>query len=173
MTTGLAYLRLVLFLGGVLFGVQIPGFVDQYGKNLEAHFRESVESLREFQQDADRFFGGDIKRLIAHYKIDDDPVFNAGGDSINSIYLRNIELREALLHFKKRPFNAYTQVFISPVSDMREEVWESYTYSIKLDFSAISMGLVAGLILAVSIEIFVRSLIGGASMLSNRSQPNH
>ena len=47
----LDYLRLLLFTGGVLIGVQVPGFIDQYGKSLEAHLLESSQSLKEFQRE--------------------------------------------------------------------------------------------------------------------------
>lgn len=164
MSTALAYLRLVLFLGGVMVGVQIPGFVDQYGKSLEAHFIESQKSLLNFQQDADKYFDGDIKKLILHYKSNGDPVFYEGGDSINDVYTRNTELKEAVFGFKKSAFRAYVQVFFSPVPDIRREVWESFTYSIKLDSSAISIGLLAGLILAVLVEFLVRGLISMPTM---------
>jgi hypothetical protein len=42
------YLRLVLFVCGVLVGIQVPGFVDQYGQRLEAHQLEAKLSLAEF-----------------------------------------------------------------------------------------------------------------------------
>ena len=168
MATILAYLRLVLFLGGVLVGLQVPGFVDQYGKSLEAHFSESQINLMKFQQDADRFFNGDMKKLIAHYKSDSDPVFQEGGRSISAIYERKVKLGKAVSDFRRSAFRAYRQVFLSPVSDIREEVWNSYTYSIKLDVSAISVGLLAGLVLSVLVEFLMRGLIGLVSLVINR-----
>lgn len=155
-----SYLRLMLFLAGVLIGVQIPGFVDQYGKSLEAHFIESNESMREFRQDADKYFDGDIEKLISHYKKNQDPVFTAGGESINSIYTRNIILRNGLKDFKHGSLRAYSHVFLSPVTDIREEVWRNYSYSVKLDPAAISVGLLSGLAIALITEIFVRGILG-------------
>jgi hypothetical protein len=172
MTTALSYLRLILFLGGVLVGIQIPGFVDQYGKSLEAHLQESKINLTEFKQDADRYFGGDMKKLIVHYQQDGDPVFQGGGDSINSIYRRNVVLKDAAAGFEKSGFSAYIQTFVNPVPDIREEVWNNYTYSIKLDLSAISTGLLAGLILAVLVEFFLRGLIGFAGLLAGNLRPS-
>lgn len=158
MTTILSYLRLILFLGGALIGVQIPGFVDQYGKSLESHLRESSVSLQGFQQDADKYFGGDISRLIAHYKHNGDPVFNAGGGSIDTIYQRNTALKVAMLDFGQGRLSAYEQVFVHPVADIRDEVWKNYTYVITLDASAIVMGLLLGFIFAVLVEIPLRIL---------------
>ncbi|MGY2498465.1 DUF2937 family protein, partial [Klebsiella pneumoniae] len=36
-----SYLRLTLFAFGLLLGVQVPGFVDDYAKRVEAHRLES------------------------------------------------------------------------------------------------------------------------------------
>lgn len=165
MATVLSYLRLVLFLGGVLVGIQVPGFVDQYGKSLEAHLQESTLALTEFQQDANRYFGGDMKKLIVHYRRDGDPVFQEGGNNINAIYQRNTVLKKAAAGFEKGWFDAYLQTFVSPVPDIREEVWKNYTYSIKLDTSAISTGLTAGLLLTLLAEFLARGLIGLAGRL--------
>lgn len=173
MTTILSYLRLLLFLAGVLIGIQVPGFVDQYGKSLESHYLESGKNLREFQEDADKYFEGDIEELIAHYKKDKDPVFTSGGESIDSIYQRNINLKKALANFKQGSFSAYTQVFLSPVKDIRSEVWRAYTYTIKLDPSAIVVGLTSGLILAIVAEFAVRGLIALMVLLNRKLQGSH
>ncbi|MGH8505987.1 MAG: DUF2937 family protein [Stenotrophobium sp.] len=168
MTTVLSYLRLILFLGGALIGVQIPGFVDQYGKSLESHLRESSTSLQAFQRDADKYFDGDIQRLIAHYKNNGDPVFTSGGGSIDTIYQRNLALKTAELEFGQGFLSAYEQVFIHPVRDIRDEVWNSYTYGIKLDRSAIGMGLLLGFILAVLVEIPLRGLLAALVALTRK-----
>ncbi|WP_084684793.1 DUF2937 family protein [Methylohalobius crimeensis] len=160
MTVIVDYLRLILFLGGTLIGVQIPGFVDQYGRSLESHFRESKQNLDEFQRDADRYFGGDLEKLIAHYKSDGDRVFYAGGESIDSIYRRNLILKNAVADFRESYFSALSQVFFNPISDIRTEVWENYSYSVKLDFSAILIGLTVGLVVASLAEGLLRGFMG-------------
>ena len=60
-----SYLRLALFACGLLLGVQVPGFVDDYGKRVEAHRLESQQSLKGFQDTARRFFKGDLDALVA------------------------------------------------------------------------------------------------------------
>ncbi|MDY0223604.1 MAG: DUF2937 family protein, partial [Desulfobacterium sp.] len=87
-----SYIRVFVFLGCTLVGIQVPAFVDQYGKSLESRLIESRIALNEFQDDADKYFDGSVEELIAHYKKNDDQVFNEGGRSIQSIYDRNIML---------------------------------------------------------------------------------
>ena len=43
-----AYLRLVVFALGLLVGVQVPGFVDQYAKRVSAHYIEASKNFAGF-----------------------------------------------------------------------------------------------------------------------------
>lgn len=151
----LSYLRIAVFIAGVLIGIQAPGFVDQYGKSLESHYIEAKYSVSEFQRDADRYFDGDMEKLISYYIKDPDPVFRDGGKSISTIYERFLMLEKAYRSFKESTLNAYMQTFLNPVSDIKKEVWRNYTYIIKLDSAAISIGLITGLALSALAELIM------------------
>ena len=69
------YLRIILFCGGLLVGIQIPAVVDQYAKQINAHFSETVDVSAGFQQTTDRYFEGSIQDLLSRYKSSDDDVF--------------------------------------------------------------------------------------------------
>ena len=45
----LSYLRLVLFTLGLLIGVQVPGFINDYANRVEAHLIEAQTGLAGFQ----------------------------------------------------------------------------------------------------------------------------
>ena len=49
----LSYLRLVLFAIGLLVGVQVPGFVNDYAKRVEAHLIEAQTGSVLFERAAD------------------------------------------------------------------------------------------------------------------------
>ena len=55
---------IMLFGTGLLFGLQIPNFVDQYQKRIDAHYLEANESFKGFQDIANRFHNGNIEALI-------------------------------------------------------------------------------------------------------------
>ena len=162
------YLKLALFMGGVLVGIQIPSFVDYYGKSLVAHLNESNTSLEGFQNDANKYFGADLEKLITHYQKDSDPVFSNGGNNIKTIYDRNQALSIGLERFNQNEFSPYIEVFLYPIPEIKSEVWKSYTYNIKLDTSAIAFGLVGGLLLT-AISEFALFLLMGIGRLFNRS----
>lgn len=154
-----SYLRLMTFILGVLIGVQVPHFVDQYGKALQSHWLESQQALSEFQQEADRYFDGDMAKLIAYYRESNDQVFVDGGDSIDAIYQRNQQLQQALKSYREGLHAAYWQTFANPQLDIRREVMHSYTYAIQLTPHAMALGLLLGLIVAAIIESLLRLII--------------
>jgi Protein of unknown function (DUF2937) len=156
-TTLLSYLRIFLFLGGTLVGIQVPFFVDQYGKSLESHYLESQRSISEFQDDANKHFHGSIEALITHYKNSGDAVFKDGGASIQAIYNRYLVLKESLAKFKSNAWSAFSQALFSPVADVSEEVRKHYSYAVKLDPAAVAFGLCSGLLLAAVIESLLRA----------------
>lgn len=151
-----SYLRLSLFVLGVLAGVQVPHFVDQYGKALQSHYLEVEQNIEQFQQEADKYFNGDIQQLIAYYKASDDKVFVEGGDSIDTIYQRYKTLRDKYQQFQYDAWSAYRQTFLFPVNSVRTEVQTSYDYAIRLTPDAIVIALVIGFILAAIGEIVLR-----------------
>jgi len=165
-----SYIRVFVFLGCTLAGIQVPAFVDQYGKGLESHLAESRLALIEFQGDADKYFEGSLEKLIAHYKNNDDQVFSAGGRSIQSIYARNVTLKSKFEQFQSGAWSAYTQVLFAPVPDVGKEVWGNYSYIIQLRPTAIAFGLVMGLIFALGIELFLRLLFKLSKLLNKSSQ---
>jgi hypothetical protein len=158
MKTILEYLRLTLFVGGALIGVQIPSFVDQYGQRLESHFLESQTSLEGFQLDADRYFEGDIEKLIQHYIKKADPVISDGGGSIASLHSRAQFLKTSWSTFNAGIYQRYWHVLTAPVIAIRQEAWRSYGFTIKLDTKGIAWALTLGFLISSLIEVLLLTM---------------
>ena len=152
------YLRLILFLGGALIGVQIPSFVDLYGTRLESHLNESNLSLSTFQKDAEKYFDGDIQRLINHYQKKTDPIIVDGGNNIASILQRNQQLNKAYNDFKHSLFKRYTHTLYQPVETIQKETWSAYDYAIKLNFTGIAWALSMGFMLSILVDALLSLL---------------
>lgn len=155
------YLRLSLFIAGMLVGLQLPGFVDQYGKSLEAHYLEAGLNLGEFQDDADKFFSGSLEQLIQHYLNSNDPVFVAGGESVQAISERHDLLGHALKIFQENVYSPYLQAFIQPASEpqlaeIQQEVWSNFTHNIMLDGTALGIGVFCGIITMLLFSILCK-----------------
>jgi len=169
------YIRLCLFFGAALIGVQVPSFVEQYGQRLQSHALESNASLGEFQADADRYFDGDIEQLIKHYKNSSDRVFVDGSKSISAISSRNDLLTRSLAQFKANWLSAYQTTFFTPVDDIREEAWANYDHAIRLKPISIAWALGLGALIALLCELAIKiALYGfgivGRAIFSSKSQ---
>lgn len=147
------YIKLVIFVGAILVGIQVPGFVDQYGKNLAARVSESQHSIAVFQADADKYFAGDLNRLLKHYQQQVDPVIIAGGASIGSLVERNIQLTQALQVFNQSIYSPYQQVFLQPIQEIRAEVWQNYSYTVVLNGTSIVIGILVAVLLLALFEM--------------------
>lgn len=149
------YLRIAILLVGLLVGIQLPGIVDDYGQLLEARTMESDGNVSEFQDDANRFFAGDLNRLIEYYLANPDQVIVAGGESIGAIVSRNTYLNNALMQFGSSRFNAYYHVFLVPVPEIKEQLLENYQYSITLNSEAIGVGVGIAILCMMAFELLL------------------
>lgn len=149
------YIRIIVFVAGTLIGLQLPTFVDQYGRALGSHQREAELAVREFQDDADRFFEGSLEALVAHYRSSGDTVFNAGGESILVLVERRDLLVNAMSDFNDGALNPYFQTLMYPVVDVRDEVLQEYSYAVTLRPEAIALGLLTGLLLMLGLDLLL------------------
>jgi hypothetical protein len=76
----------------LLLGIQVPSFVDQYEKRLDAHFIEVKNNLRGFQEIADKFHGGSLEALIAKHEASEDRTFKDEARPIRNMYEKVFEV---------------------------------------------------------------------------------
>ncbi|MDM8350751.1 DUF2937 family protein [Pseudomonas sp. sp1636] len=158
-----SYLRLVLFALGLLVGVQVPGFIDDYGKRVEAHRLESEQGLKGFRATATRFFNSDLQALVTHYQASKDPVMRSDAQSVADLVDRASFL-ELEWQAMQRPW--YAQVWhLATAADgeLLEETYSAYRYQVLLAPQAIAWGLVCALLLAwlaESLLLMVGVLLG-------------
>ncbi|MCI8212116.1 hypothetical protein AUC61_21520 [Pseudomonas sp. S25] len=149
-----SYLRLVLFTAGLLFGVQIPGFISDYGKRVEAHLLEAQQSVRGYNATAQQFFKGDVQALIQHYRNSEDPVFRADADTINTLLTRTQVLQREWLAMQGPWYARAIHVAVAADADIRSETWNGYTWQVLLAPNVIAWGIICALLLAFLIESF-------------------
>jgi hypothetical protein len=150
-----SYLRLVLFTAGLLIGVQIPGFISDYSKRVEAHLIEAQKSLGGYNDTAQRFFKGDVQALIQHYRSSDDPVFRTDADNINNLLTRTQTLDREWLALQGPWYMRAYHVLTAADPDIRKETWNGYTWQVLLSPEVIGWGLVCALLFSLVIESFV------------------
>jgi hypothetical protein len=149
------YRYLLIFLAclGLLGGIQVPSFVDQYEKRLDAHLLEVQADLKGYQEIADRDFGGSMESLIRRHRESTDMVFRDEAEPIEKMYLR-------LLHYRDQRQGLGTQLpgkvwYLLRYGDhdLLQETWARYSYTIPLDSIAIYSGFAAAALVVILLEL--------------------
>ncbi|WP_339493628.1 DUF2937 family protein [Pseudomonas sp. RA_105y_Pfl2_P56] len=168
----LSYLRLVLFAAGLLIGVQVPGFINDYAKRVEAHLIEAQTGLRGFQGTAEQLFKGDLQALVAHYRASDDPVFRSDADSLSTLLNRQLALDKQFQAMQGPWYIRFLQVVLAADPDIRKETWNGYSYQILLTPQAMIWGMSGALLLSFGIECLFRLIdwvvLGGKRLRQSR-----
>lgn len=168
----LSYLRLVLFAAGLLIGVQVPGFISDYAKRVEAHLIEAQTGLSGFQGTANEFFKGDMQALVAHYRASDDPIFRSDADSLSTMLTRQLALDKQFQAMQGPWYIRFLQVALAADPDIRKETWYGYSYQILLTPEAMIWGMSGALLLSFGIECLFRLIdwvvLGGKRLRQSR-----
>jgi hypothetical protein len=157
-----AYLRLVVFAVGLLAGVQVPGFVDQYAKRVSAHYLEVQHNFAGFQRTADQYFGGSVDALITHHSSSSDAVFRDEAKTIAAMYARLRTFSAELEAMRGSPLARLLHVATNANREILQETADAYSYTVPLDAPAILYGVCMALLLSLLIETI---LVGGLSLL--------
>jgi hypothetical protein len=146
-------IRLV-FAAGILFGVQVPNFIDQYTQRISAHHLEATENFSGFQAIADKFHGGSVEALIEGHEGSNDPVFRSEAKPIKEIYSRIQAFSSELNALDTDLFNKIIHVAFKSDSAVFKEAISEYSATVPLSTDAIICGLGLGLGSALVFDIF-------------------
>jgi len=164
------YSRLFIFAGGLLLGIQVPNFVDQYERRIDAHYLEVSANISGFQSTADLLFSGDIQALITYYADSSDLVFESDAQSIRSIvdrYNRISSEREAL---SGNIFTAVVHVILFADDEFIDETFEQYGYTVPLNMLAVEWGLAIALLLTITIDLGLFGCVKCAGLIRRKKK---
>ncbi|MGV6816976.1 MAG: DUF2937 family protein [Thiotrichales bacterium] len=120
-------LKILIFVIGALVGSQIPGFIYQYQEQTSDNLNEVKVSLSGFQRTANRFFDGDMNRLIDYYRNSPDRIFRSDADSISQIYTRYADLYYANEELKQMPwYDRLSHILFDRDGQIFENTWHNY-----------------------------------------------
>lgn len=150
-----AYIRLLVFAFGLLVGMQLPSFIDQYQKRVDAHLIEAEDNFKHFQGTADRHFGGDVEAMIAHHEKSPDPVINEDAVSIRHIWQRVQLWRGEMQALSQGWMMSAWHIAFHANADIYRETRKAFTHAIPLTQAAIVAALVVAFVLAFVIELLL------------------
>lgn len=149
------YLMIVVACISLLLGLQIPNFVDQYQKRVDAHLREVTVNLQPFQDIAAKYFGGDLNKLIELHRASSEKPFQEEGAAIAKMVQRKLRFEADLAALKTNLPQKSLHVLLHGDQEMLDEVLGQYSYAVPLDQDALIFGAGVALIILLSVELLL------------------
>jgi len=148
------YASMLIFTAALMFGVQVPNFVDQYVKRMEAHLNESRIQFDEYLKIAKGISGGTIEDLISKHEQSLDPTFRAEAEPLRKIVQRK-KFYEAEIDALQGSFwSKAAHILTSSDSEILKDTYNSYTANLPLNTDAAICGLSFGLLASLVLESF-------------------
>ena len=144
---------MALFLAAFLLGIQIPGFIAQYGHRISAHHAEAKLHIRGFQEIADRYLDGDLEALIEKHKRSSDPVFRAEARLIENAYLRIQRFSRELAALDTHLFAQILHVALHADPAVLDESISGYSAAAPLELETIVCGMGLGVLTATAFNL--------------------
>lgn len=162
------YLMIIVACVSLLTGLQIPNFVDQYQKRVDAHLREVSVNLQPFQDIAARYFGGDMNKLIELHRASSEKPFQEEGLAIEKMVARKLRFETDLAALNTSlPLKAMHVLFHGD-KEILDEALGQYSYAVPLNQDA----LVFGACVAITILLLVELLFALARIIGRKFSPS-
>ncbi|NOY67496.1 MAG: DUF2937 family protein [Gammaproteobacteria bacterium] len=148
------YLSMLIFTAAVMLGVQIPNFVDQYSKRVDAHAKEVNISFNKYVEISRKFGTGSIEALIKKHENSSDLTFQAEAEPIRQTYVRKKRFDAELIALKGSFWSQAFHVLIDSDHEILKDTWGNYSANVPLNSQAVVSGLSFGLLASLLLELF-------------------
>lgn len=149
------YLMIIVACMALLIGLQIPNFVDQYEKRVDAHLREVTINLKPFQEIANKYFGGDLNKLIELHRNSGVKPFQEEGTAIEKMVQRKLRFEADLAALKASLPMKALNVLLHGDREMIDEALGQYSYSVPLNQDALAFGAGAAIVILLVVELLL------------------
>ncbi|HEY0665835.1 MAG TPA: DUF2937 family protein [Gallionella sp.] len=154
------YLIVVIACIALLVGMQIPNFVDQYHKRLDAHLREVTVNLQPFQEIADKYLGGDLTKLVELNRKSDVRPLQEEGAAIEAMMLRKLRFEAEITAMQTSLPMQALHILLHADREILDEARTQYSYTVPINPDALMFGGgIAILILAAAELLFALARI--------------
>ena len=164
------YSRLFIFACGLLLGIQVPNFVDQYERRIDAHYLEVSANISGFKSTADLLFSGDMEALITYYAKSNDLVFESDAQSIRGIVDRYNRISNEQQALSRNILAAAMHVLLYAEDEFLDETFEQYGYTVPLNMLAVEWGLAIALLLTIAIDLGLFGCVKCAGLINRKKK---
>ena len=167
------YSRLLIFAIGLLLGIQVPNFIDQYERRIDAHYQEVSANISGFQSTADLLFAGNLEALIAYYQESNDAVFESDAKSIRNIVDRYNRISSERSALSGSALAAVMHIVLYADDEFIDETFAQYGYTVPLNITAIEWGLALALLLTITIDLGLFGCVKCVGLVTRRKKARH
>jgi len=136
-----------------MVGLQIPNFIDQYVKRVDAHYQEAREGFKYIQQTANTYHQGSVEQLIEKHRESGDAIFRSEAEGIEDNYKRLKFLTLELDALKGSLLEQLTHIVFNSDKRLLSETQRQYTANVPLNTIAGIFGLIAAVLASVLYEL--------------------
>jgi hypothetical protein len=158
------YLSMLCFALGIMLGVQLPNWVNQYVQRVDAHFREADLAIAPYQLLADQLFDGSMQALIDKHLQSREPLFKREAEPISAQYQRWQYLRKLQQQLQGSFWQQVQHIVLHADQMIVNETLEGYQATVPLNRLAIICGLLGGIFASVLYEFVTALLISPFKM---------
>ncbi len=149
------YMMIIVACISLLIGLQIPNFIDQYEKRVDAHLREVTINLQPFQEIANKYFAGDINKLIELHRHSSVKPFQEEGEAIAKMVQRKLRFEADMALLKvSLPMKAWN-VLLNGDRELIDEALGQYTYTVPLNQDALAFGAGVAILILLIVELLL------------------
>lgn len=149
------YLMIVVACISLLIGLQIPNFVDQYQKRVDAHLREVTINLQPFQEIANKYFSGDIGKLIELHRNSGVKPFQEEGAAIEKMVARKLRFEADMAALQASLPMKALNILLHGDREMIDEALGQYTYNVPLNQDALAFGAIVAIVILLLVELLL------------------
>jgi hypothetical protein len=155
----------------LLIGLQIPNFVDQYQKRVDAHLREVTMNLQPFQEIANKYFGGDIGKLIELHRSSTEKPLQEEGTAIEKMLARKLRFETAMAALNTTLPLKVLHVLFHGDGEILNEVRSQYSYAVPLNQDSLVFGACVAMIILFLVEMLLALSRAAAKKLFRKASP--
>jgi hypothetical protein len=163
------YLIVVVAGVSLLLGIQVPNFLDQYEKRVDAHLSEVTSNLHHYQAIADRYHEGSLYALIAFHKANPIKTFQEEGLVIANMHKRKAHFVTDLQALQGGGLWNVLHVVMAGDQELIKETAARYSYAIPLNQDAVIAGVFVAAVNVLLLEMLLGLLASLARLLRPRS----
>jgi hypothetical protein len=152
----------IVLIGAILAAGCVPSFIAQYRQRLGGMLEQANRDLALFQEVANRFHGGDIRRLIKHHLASTDPSFRAEGTAIQTMVETVARLKANLAALNADLFAQVRWIAQEGDATVARATWDSFVPAMSFTGEALIFAFATGVAIWL---VFLAVWFGGARFL--------